>query len=139
MKVIAFDETEKFIMKGVIENVEEEERQQVIFEFIEENMKDAEPYNTGEETLMLSVLSQLHDVLLMSDQTEYLKALQGDFNSMFDNDNDKIWLPYEKSELISILGEKVYEEIFEKEQNPPTAREVGQPHVAEKRSSTRTL
>lgn len=107
MKFIAFDETEKFIMKGVIENVKPENREQAIFEYLEMNMNNPALEQSQEGNLLISVLSGLYGKLIEYDSLEIIDVLQSDLSSIFDE--NKMYIPYDREEVMEEF------ESFEKE------------------------
>jgi hypothetical protein len=112
MKLIAFDETENFILKGVIENVEPEERPQAVLEYLEANLDNPTMHSSTEGELLLSTLDQLYDKLLTCDQSDLVEILQGEFKSfLFD---ETVYVPYTKQEIMEVMGKEEFKRTYGK-------------------------
>lgn len=103
MRVIAFDETEKCIMKGVIQNVKPEDREQIIVEFLQGNLDNPILNDTSDGILMMDILSGLLAKILNCTHEELIDILDGDYSNVFDDDDMK-WLPFDKDEVEDVLN-----------------------------------
>lgn len=132
MKIIAFDETEKYIMKGVIQSVRPEDREQSIVEFLQGNLNNPALNDTSDGVLMLDILSGLLEKILNCSHEKLIDILDGDYSNVFDEE-DMIWLPFNKEE-----AEEVYNHEFGKKEEPPYSN--GQQNTkAIKRNSAKKL
>lgn len=127
--MIAFDETEKFIMKSVIENVKPEDRDQTIVEFLQGNLNNPILNEASDGVLMMDILSGLLEKILSCSHEELIDILDGDYSNVFDDD-EMVWLPYSPEEADAILEY----EFPSKKKNPSTAK-VSKPKKAIKRNS----
>ncbi len=113
MKVIVFDETENFILKGVVANVEPGERPQAVMEYIESNLDNPTLKGSAEGELLISTLDQLYDKLLAYDENELVEILRGEFKSfLFD---DTVYVPYPKQEILEAMGKEEFERTYGKQ------------------------
>jgi len=112
MKIIAFDETENFILKGVVQNVRTEERPQAVMEYIEGNLDNPNLHDSAEGELLFSTLDQLYDKLLTCDENDLVEILRGEFKSfLFD---DTVYVPYTKQEILEDMGQEEFERTYGK-------------------------
>lgn len=100
--LIAFDEEEKCIMKGVLLNVEPENREQTIVEFLRGNLDNAMLNDTSDGIMMMGILSGMLDKILSCSHEELIDILDGDYSNVFDDD-EMVWLPYSPEESDEIL------------------------------------
>lgn len=121
MKIIAFDETEKFIIKGVIKNVEPGNREQAVVEFLQGNLENPSLNDTPDGMLMMDILSKLLEKILSCTHEELIDILDGDYSNIFDED-DMIWLPFDKDEADEIINYG-----FEAEEKNPSTAKVRKP------------
>lgn len=88
MKVISFNETEKSIIKDVIQDVNPDDRLKEIYEFLEGNLGNPNLKESLEGMLIYNTLDSLHEKIISSDQNQLLKFLQedpGELENIFDD------------------------------------------------------
>lgn len=88
MKVISFNETEKSIIKDVIQDVSPDDRLKEIYEFLEGNLGNPNLKESLEGMLIYNTLDSLHEKIISSDQNQLLKFLQedpGELENIFDD------------------------------------------------------